>query len=330
MTSVLSYIAAPFIGGVIGYITNDIAIRMLFRPHTAKYVFGVHVPFTPGIIPKEKSRIAEAIGSAISENLMNKEVLEKYLLSDKMVEKIRNSVIEFVNKQKVNHESIRAFLCHYLSEEEVQSIAASINENIAKETCTKLADPKVGETVAKVAMEHVEKSLSGDGAKILLAGIGGLAKGIGGIAGKLFGVDIVGKILGLLRDPTERYLASNINTMLAENGEEIVCNMLGNEVNSFLDKKIASLLVGHDEQLSQLPDTVETIYRTVITEHLPHILDSIDISRIVTERINEMDMAETEKLIFLVMAKELKAIVWLGAALGTIMGSLNLILNTIL
>ena len=27
----LSYIIAPLLGGVIGYITNDIAIRMLFR-----------------------------------------------------------------------------------------------------------------------------------------------------------------------------------------------------------------------------------------------------------------------------------------------------------
>ena len=73
-------------------------------------------------------------------------------------------------------------MCHYLSEKEVQTIAANINENIAIETYTKLADPIVGETVAKVAMDHVGKSLSGDGAKILLAGIGGLAKGIGGIA----------------------------------------------------------------------------------------------------------------------------------------------------
>lgn len=54
-----SYIIAPLLGGVIGCITNDIAIRMLFRPHKAKYVFGVHVPFTPGIIPKEKGREAK-------------------------------------------------------------------------------------------------------------------------------------------------------------------------------------------------------------------------------------------------------------------------------
>lgn len=51
-----SYISAPLIGGFIGYITNALDIRMLFRPHSPKYVFGIHVPFTPGIIPKEKGR----------------------------------------------------------------------------------------------------------------------------------------------------------------------------------------------------------------------------------------------------------------------------------
>ena len=69
----LSYLIGPVIGGVIGYITNDIAIRMLFRPHRAKYILGIKVPFTPGIIPKEKGRIAGAIGGAISENLMNQD-----------------------------------------------------------------------------------------------------------------------------------------------------------------------------------------------------------------------------------------------------------------
>lgn len=95
----MSYIVAPFLGGVIGYITNDIAIRMLFHPHKAKYIMGWHVPFTPGIIPKEKGRIAEAIGGVISENLMNKEVLEKYLLSEDMIGKLREAVKDFINTQ---------------------------------------------------------------------------------------------------------------------------------------------------------------------------------------------------------------------------------------
>ena len=40
----MSYIVAPCLGGLIGYITNDIAIRMLFHPHKAKYIMGWHVP----------------------------------------------------------------------------------------------------------------------------------------------------------------------------------------------------------------------------------------------------------------------------------------------
>lgn len=94
-----TYFIAPLLGGLIGYITNDIAIRMLFRPHKAKYLLGIHIPFTPGIIPKEKGRIAEAIGGVISENLMNNEVLEKYLLSDEMIGKVQSAVEEFISTQ---------------------------------------------------------------------------------------------------------------------------------------------------------------------------------------------------------------------------------------
>ena len=111
----MSYIVAPCLGGHIGYITNDIAIRMLFHPHKAKYIMGWHVPFTPGIIPKEKGRIAEAIGGVISENLMNKEVLEKYLLSEDMLGKLRDAVMDFIDTQKRNGETVREFLRHYLS-----------------------------------------------------------------------------------------------------------------------------------------------------------------------------------------------------------------------
>lgn len=321
----LSYIIAPLLGGVIGYITNDIAIRMLFRPHKAKYLFGIHIPFTPGIIPKEKGRIAEAIGGVISENLMNKEVLEKYLLSEDMVEKVRSAVEEFIAIQQRNNETVSQFLGHYLSKEEIDTIAQNINRSITKQTYEKLADSSVGEKVAHIAIDHVAQKLTIDGAQELLSGIGGTFGGLGGMAAGLFGGNIVAKFLGMLREPAEHFLANNINTMLRDNGEEIVSNMIGGEVDNFLNKPIYKLLEGHEEQLVQAINTVESIYRNVITDHLPKILDSIDISKIVRERINEMDVNETEKLIFQVMDKELKAIVWLGALLGCMMGFTNLL-----
>ena len=321
----LSYITAPLLGGVIGYITNDIAIRMLFRPHTAKYIFGIHIPFTPGIIPKEKGRIAEAVGGVISENLMNKEVLEKYLLSEDMVGKVRSAVDEFIATQQRNDETVVQFLGHYLSKEEIDTFAQNINQSITKQTYEKLADSSVGEKVAHIAIDHVAQKLTIDGAQELLSGIGGALGGLGGMAAGLFGGNIVAKFLGMLRDPAEHFLAKNINTMLRDNGEEIVSNMIGGEVDNFLNKPVSKLLEGHEEQLAQAVNTIESIYRSIITEHLPKILQSIDISKIVRERINEMDVNETEKLIFQVMDKELKAIVWLGALLGLVMGSVNIL-----
>ena len=318
-----TYIIAPLLGGVIGYITNDIAIRMLFRPHKAKYIMGVHVPFTPGIIPKEKGRIADAIGGVISENLMNKDVLERYLLSDDMVSKVRLSVEEFIETQKHNPETVKEFLGHYLSDDEIATISQNVNESITKQTYTKLSDASVGEKVAHIAIDHVAEKLSIDGAQELLAGLGGAMRGIGGMAAGLFGGNIVARFLGMLREPAEHFLANNLNTMLKNNGEEIVSNMIGSEVDNILNKPVCKLLEGHDEQLEQAVNTVESIYSTIINEHLPKILDSIDISKIVRERINEMDVNETEKLIFQVMDKELKAIVWLGALLGLVMGSIN-------
>lgn len=322
----LSYIIAPLLGGVIGYITNDIAIRMLFRPHKAKYVFGIHIPFTPGIIPKEKGRIAEAVGGVISENLMNKEVLERYLLSEYMIGKIRSAAEEFIATQQRNNETVAQFLGHYLSKEEIDTISQNINQNITKQTYEKLADSSVGEKVAHIAIDHVAQKLTIDGAQELLSGIGGALGGLGGMAAGLFGGNIVAKFLGMLREPAEHFLAKNINTMLRDNGEEIVSNMIGGEVDNFLNKPVSNLLEGHEEQLAQAVNTIESIYRSIITEHLPKILQSIDISKIVRERINEMDVNETEKLIFQVMDKELKAIVWLGALLGLVMGSINILL----
>ena len=132
------YIMGPVVGAVIGYITNDIAIRMLFRPHTAKHLFGIKVPFTPGIIPKEKGRIAASIGGAISANLMNKEVLEKNLLSDEMIEKIQGAIDVFFETQKSNQETLKQFLSHYLSEDELSHASNSVNKESFIKSCQTL------------------------------------------------------------------------------------------------------------------------------------------------------------------------------------------------
>ena len=323
---ITSYIIAPLVGGVIGYVTNDIAIRMLFRPHTAKYIMGRRVPFTPGIIPKEKGRIAEAVGTVISDNLMSEAVLEKYLLSDNMVNRVRTSIVDFIANQKVNEESVSQFLEHYLSHEEVATLADSAKEGFTRQMYDKISDSELGRQVAKAAMDYVADKINSNGAADILSEIGGLVGGLGMAAKLLFTGSVINKFLELLREPVERFLAKNVNEILQKNGDAIIGNLVESETDQLLSRPVKDLLAGQDAKLADAVNTMVSIYKTIISDHLPKILESIDISTIVRDRINEMDMDETEKLILQVMNKELRAIVWLGALLGTLMGCVNIFL----
>ena len=316
MTFEISLITAPLLGGIIGYITNDIAIRMLFRPHKAKYLFGVKIPFTPGIIPKEKGRIASTIGGAISENLMSKEVLEKNLLSDEMIAKIQNSIDTFFVKQKDNQETVREFLAHYLTGGDIDRLICGLKEGLTNQVSTKLGDSNLGEQISDVVIEHVSSKLRIDGLDI----------DIPQMLKSLIGSSVWGQVANLIETPAKHYLAKNINQILSVNGPEIVGNLVDNGVDDISRLSMQQLLQGKDLQIAQITNTCIGLYRTIISEHLPRILEAINIPVIIESRINEMDMNETEKLIFQVMDKELKAIVWLGALLGILMGSVNLLI----
>ena len=71
------YLAPPLVGAVIGYFTNDIAIRMLFRPYKAKYLGKWRIPFTPGVIPRNQARLAQRVADSITGSLLTPDELEK-------------------------------------------------------------------------------------------------------------------------------------------------------------------------------------------------------------------------------------------------------------
>jgi uncharacterized membrane protein YheB (UPF0754 family) len=70
------YLSPPVLGGIIGYFTNDIAIKMLFRPYKAIYIAGRRVPFTPGLIPRNQERLAKNISDTIMGSLLTPEELQ--------------------------------------------------------------------------------------------------------------------------------------------------------------------------------------------------------------------------------------------------------------
>lgn len=310
----IHYLITPLVGGVIGYVTNDIAIRMLFRPHNAKYLFGFKIPFTPGIIPKEKDRMAKTVASAITENLMSIEVLEKNLLSKEMLFKIETSINKFVNSQKSNNETIKEFLLHYLTDDELQDMKNNIEQELSNQISLALEKTNIGDAVSDIVVNHVASKLK----------IEGLNLDIPKVFKSLVGDSLWREVASIIEIPAKKYLVKNINQILEDKGSSIINNTIQSEFDLFLSVPIKDLLQEKEEQITQTISFIINAYKIVISEHLPKILRTINIHSIIESKVNEMDMQETENLILKVMNKELKAIVWLGALLGLLMGCFNL------
>lgn len=67
----------PVAGAIIGYFTNDLAIKMLFRPYRAIYLGKKRLPFTPGLIPRNQERLAKRVADTIMGSLLTPEELQK-------------------------------------------------------------------------------------------------------------------------------------------------------------------------------------------------------------------------------------------------------------
>ena len=93
----MKYLIASIVGAVIGYITNWLAIKMLFRPHNEVRVLGVKMPFTPGLIPKERLRISKSVGQTIGEHLLTKETIVESLCSKDVNDRLKSWVKEKVD-----------------------------------------------------------------------------------------------------------------------------------------------------------------------------------------------------------------------------------------
>jgi uncharacterized membrane protein YheB (UPF0754 family) len=67
----------PVAGAVIGYFTNDLAIKMLFRPYKPIYIGKRRLPFTPGLIPSNQERLAKKVSDTIMGSLLTPTELQK-------------------------------------------------------------------------------------------------------------------------------------------------------------------------------------------------------------------------------------------------------------
>lgn len=73
------WVLPPLLGAVIGYFTNWLAIKMLFRPLKERRLFGLRLPFTPGLLPKERKRISRSIGETVAKELITEDAIRERL-----------------------------------------------------------------------------------------------------------------------------------------------------------------------------------------------------------------------------------------------------------
>ncbi len=83
----------PVLGGIIGYFTNDIAIKMLFRPYRAIYIAGRRVPFTPGLIPRNQERLALNISKTIMGSLLTPKELQNLARRLLQTERVQGAIL---------------------------------------------------------------------------------------------------------------------------------------------------------------------------------------------------------------------------------------------
>ncbi len=94
----VTWVLPPALGAVIGWVTNDIAIRMLFRPLTEKRIFGVRLPLTPGIIPRQRHALAESIGRMVSEHLITEETVREHIAAGSFRAGLRTAVASLTRR----------------------------------------------------------------------------------------------------------------------------------------------------------------------------------------------------------------------------------------
>lgn len=288
----------PAVGAVIGGITNNLAIKMLFRPYKALYIGKWQMPFTPGIIPKEKDNIAKKIGEVICNELLNSDVLSQTLLSDQMLAKIEASLDAVLLRMQSDDRHLSELLLQYVESADMQRMSIRIEEDVTEAIYVKLDSPQLGKQVAKLAVGQVIENLS-------QARLGGRLSAIA---------------LDMFRDSVENFLSKAINDMLHNNAKTMVGDLVHQESERLMSLPVRTLAEGKDELLAQVKSGLLKAYRMLVTESLPKMLEALDIKRVVEDRIKSLDMAETERIILDVVDKQLKYLVWLGVVLGFFMG----------
>ena len=295
------FIVAPLVGGVIGYITNDLAIRMLFRPRKAVFIGRFHVPFTPGLIPAQQGRIAQSIGGVISGQLLNEETLRRTLLSEGTIQALRKKARTALRILSRDERRVSDLFRTPAIRERVNMSAEEFQQKLTDTLCDAIIDAKLGYAVVDSVVGNRMDFLTQN---------------------KLFTRLIDENAQDAIRDR----LADKVNALIAEKAPDAAAAIVDRFRTQLMDARLCDLYEKYRDKEDALIDALTELYTAILGNNLGKLLQAINIEQIVMDKINAFDAAQLEAMIFGIMKRELKAIVYLGALLGFLMGFFNLLL----
>ena len=291
---ILKYIAGPLIGSAIGYFTNFIAVKMLFHPKNEKKLVGHTLPFTPGAIPKGKSRLAKSVGNAVGNNLITREDIEKRLTSDELAEKIADMVL---GKLSLPMNYVLEGVTD-INQEDIESKKEVVSKSIAK---------FIAEAISQVDISGI----------IIEKAPGIIMEKLNNPMIQMFMTD---ELLQVVLEP----VGTEIQTYIGEHGEEYIAPYVSEKFSSAGEKPLADILDSFGMDRDQLKQAVMSLYKNAVSGCAEKLMTWLDLGSIVEEKINGMSSDELEALVMSVMKKEFNMIINLGALIGFVLGLLNI------
>ena len=275
------------IGALIGYCTNYVAIKMLFLPRRALHIGKWRLPMTPGVIPKNKARLATAVGNAVSDRLITHEDILEGVKRSGVSERIVGS-----------EASIRKLTDGSIPAEEMDAALESASRWIGQ----KILDGIQSIDLRAMVNDMLQSSF-----------------------GALLSNPMVAMFLGgISLDSISEKVVQAVNGYIDEHGLEKAAPMVRRELENLLNQPLRDgleqLHVDADCIRRMLTNAVDRL----IDDNAAGLVGCIDVRGIVEAKINEMDVRELEELVLSVMKNELQTVVNLGAVIGAIIGAVNI------
>lgn len=345
LSAVLKIIVPIAVGAMIGYFTNALAIRMMFRPRRPVFIGKWQLPFTPGIVPKNQSRIAAAVSRAVSGQLFTQEDLVAQLKGSAAKEEIAGKLADAVFSPDL---TIRSLSSAAPSPDPALPEPAAVRD---KPAAADTADAHAPDPVlcdATVSPDE-DPNETGESGKVRHTGT---AEKIGAfvadrVAEKLSQADLHDAIEDLVWEGVQEYRKNPVVALfLNESAVDAICAKVESALRSYVNgdgRRVISGLVTDearrmaDMPLSELADQAG-LNRDRVADVLNATLDRFveqfgasfsekaDIGGIVRRKIEEMDPAQLEELVMSVMKRELQAVINLGALLGAVIGVINILI----